>query len=432
VSLSAQTADNIIAALRQGTVPDAGLEHLTVGLERERAAISEELDAVASGQGRLKLIRGAYGSGKTFLANLTLAEAQQRGFVTARCAISAQVPLHKLEAVYRELMGSLTVRGQHAALKGLLDRWFYRLDEAIIEDQGLGETDPALFEAAKVRLRRDLSAIVALPSAFRQAVVAYYDATRADDFGTANGVLGWLAGQGAIGTEIKRRALLTGQVERTMVPDFLRGVAALAVASGSKGLVVALDELETIQRLTGPNRDTALNNLRQIVDDVQSGSFPYVYFLGTGTEDFFEGPRGVRKLEPLYERIKLVGDPAFSNPRQVQVALRPFDRERLIQVARRVRTVFEDARPELPLDPMRAGDEVIEAIADRVTSKLGGRVSVVPRLFLREWVNQLDLVQQYPDYDPLGRYDFQAGNLTPEEEEAARGGESEFEAAPVV
>jgi hypothetical protein len=44
----------------------------------------------------------------------------------------------------------------------------------------------------------------------------------------------------------------------------------------------------------------------------------------------------------------------------------------------------------------------------------------VPRQFLREFVNQMDLVDQHPDYDPSREYAFTPDRLRPEEQ-AARG-----------
>ena len=41
-----------------------------------------------------------------------------------------------------------------------------------------------------------------------------------------------------------------------------------------------------------------------------------------------------------------------------------------------------------------------------LSAKLGGRVDVAPRLFLRELVDVFDRVQQYGDYDPMEQYEF--------------------------
>ena len=51
-------ATAIIAALRGGLVPSRGLEHFATGLSALQAAVNQELDFVASGQGLSKWLRG--------------------------------------------------------------------------------------------------------------------------------------------------------------------------------------------------------------------------------------------------------------------------------------------------------------------------------------------------------------------------------------
>ena len=423
---------DIIAALRRGTVPATGLHEFVVGLDLERHVIGEELDHVATGRGALKCIRGDYGAGKSFLSHYAMQLAADKGFVVSFVTISVDTPLHKLEVVYRDLAANLRIAGQQAALKGLVDRWIYRIEEKLIDVEGLGEDDPALKARTREQIEQALGKVPGLPSAFVAAVSGYHAAQYDGDFATANGLLGWLAGETTTGASIKRQAGLTGTVDATMSLSFVRGIAELARLSGSAGLMVAFDETETVQRLAGPHREKSLNNLRQIVDDCDAGGFPYCYFLFTGTPDFFEGQKGVRSLQPLYDRLRITGDAEHPNPRQVQIVLPKFDRDRLIQVGQKVRGIFAAAYPDKPLDPQRTGDDLIEAMADRITKKLGGRVDVVPRIFLRELVDVLDRVQQHSDYDPRDQYDLNiesVPDLTPQEQEAAGGG---FEEAPLV
>jgi adenosylhomocysteinase len=164
-----------------------------------------------------------------------------------------------------------------------------------------------------------------------------------------------------------------------------------------------------------------LSNIRQIVDAVDGGDFRYTYFLFTGTPSFFEDRKGVPSLQPLHERIKLMEtDDRFRNLRQPQIVLRAFDRERLLAVAHKVRDIYEIAYQ--PVDRTRVSDAFIEKMADHLTSKFGGRVDVLPRIFLREFVDVLDKVQQYPNYDPNVAYAFDVRGvrdtigLSPEEE----------------
>jgi adenosylhomocysteinase len=422
--LTQESALDIINALRSGTVPRSGLHHLAVGIEVEEAAILEQLDHVATGRGAYKFVRGAYGAGKTFLARLILEDALARNFVVTEAVISPDTPLYKLEQVYARLISNLRTPGQEHALKALLDRWIYRVEDRLIALEGFSEDDPRLLERTEQALEADLARIAALDTGFSLAVRGYYRAQAAGDFAIAQSLIGWLSGQGTVGAAARRYAGIRGQVDRSVALIYLQAVCHVARLAGHAGLVVVLDEVETVQRLRRPEREKSLSNIRQIVDAVDGGDFRYTYFLFTGTPSFFEDRKGVPSLQPLHERIKLMEtDDRFRNLRQPQIVLRAFDRERLLAVAHKVRDIYEIAYQ--PVDHTRVSDAFIEKMADHLTSKFGGRVDVLPRVFLREFVHVLDLVQDYPDYNPAAQYAFDAekarreGILTAEEEVSA-------------
>src|SRR5699024_5827483 len=108
------------------------------------------------------------------------------------------------------------------------------------------------------------------------------------------------------------------------------------------GLLLVLDEVETLQRMRSDVRDKALNAIRQLIDEVDSGRFPGLYLLITGTPAFFEGPSGVSRLAPLAGRLAtdFTTDARFDNPRAVQVRLPGFDQDALVELGAKVREVF--------------------------------------------------------------------------------------------
>jgi hypothetical protein len=58
-----------------------------------------------------------------------------------------------------------------------------------------------------------------------------------------------------------------------------------------------------------------------------------------------------------------------------------------------------------------------------VTAGFGGKVSLAPRLFLRELIDVMDRVDIHEDYDPATHYrlELEDGKLTPEELAAKHG-----------
>jgi hypothetical protein len=78
--------------------------------------------------------------------------------------------------------------------------------------------------------------------------------------------------------------------------------------------------------------------------------------------------------------------------------------------------------PPLPRPvPRRGHDASRGRLVAEVTAGFKGDVGVVPRQFLREFVNQLDLVDDDADYEPMREYGFKPAELKPEEELAIKG-----------
>lgn len=415
VRLTQPIARDIIEALRSGTVPQSGLEFLAVGLDREMQTIAGQLKYVATGRGGFKFVRGAYGAGKTFLSALTLEEALQQGFAVSYVVVSTDTPLYKLEAIYHRVVTNLRTRGQQGgALKALLDRWIYQLEEKIIELEGYDETDARLQERVEAEIESGLAEFAHLHSAFSAVTRGYYRAQLEEDYPTAQALLGWLSGERQTSAQVKRSVNIRGDIDNIVALQFLRAINSVARKAGFAGLVVVFDEVETVQRWRGPQREQSLNTLRQLVDGLVAGDFAYTYMMFTGTPGFFEDRQGVPALKPLHDRIKLDHpDDPYPNPELPQIVLPKFDSTKLRVVADKVLPIYEKAYGQ-PIDRTRITDIFIEFMIAEVTSKFGGRVDVVPRQFLRDLVNVLDKARQYPQFNPDVEYEFDRTAVTPD------------------
>jgi adenosylhomocysteinase len=398
-----QESIGIINALRRGTVPQSGLSRLAVGLSAEERVIGSQLAYVAGGHADCKFVRGEYGSGKTFLISRAVEIGQRQRFVTSHVVISPETPLHKLQAVYAAICAGLTTGTEDHALKSIIDTWIYGIEDRLIST-GIGEDDPKLVELTEKEIESVLERVSGLSSGLASALRAYYQASNRGDFASAQAAIGWVAGETTVGRSFKAQAGLKGSVTEGEALQFLKGLVYVMTRAGFAGLLVSFDEAETAQSFARPQREKGYINLRQIVDMIDKNELPNCFFLFAGTPAFFDSAKGIRSLPPLYDRIGIIADDGFSNPLQTQIVLPKFDAAKLMEAALRVMEIYADAYSEV--DKSRISPKFIRTMIEKVTGRFGGRVDVVPRLYLREFVDVLDKCALYPNYQPMEKYVF--------------------------
>jgi hypothetical protein len=408
--IGAQRRAAILDALRRGTVPHEGLAAFAVGMERFEAAVDADLATVASGRGSFKAVRGEYGSGKTFLARWLQERARPAGFATAEVQINeTETPLHRWETVYRRLVERLaTSDTSEGALRPTVDAWFYTLEEDVLAEGRVDAKDAAaLAGATEVLMERRLATIAQTAPAFSAVLRAYRRALFAGDSALSEGLIAWLGGQPNVAAAVKRAAGVKGDLDAFGAMHFLAGLLTILRDSGRTGLVLVLDEAETLQRMRADTREKGLNALRQLLDEIDAGRYPGLYLVVTGTTAFFEGHQGVQRLPPLAQRLHtdFATDARFDNPRAVQVRLPGFDLDALATVGRRVRDLFaEQARDSARINST-VDDQYLVDLARGVAGRLGGRAGVAPRLYLRKLVAEvLDRVDQFVEFDPRRHY----------------------------
>jgi hypothetical protein len=417
---------DVVEALRRGTVPRRGLDLFAVGTERFERALKEELDRCAAGGSVFKALRGEFGCGKSFTARWYQQQAMDRGFAVAEVQVSENdTPLHRLETVYRRAMESLrTAEWDTGAFRAVVSQWIMGLEEEVTKQLRDPDDLEALGRGVGDLMEARLAEVSAVQPQYAAVLRAYHVAQLHEDHAVSEGLIAWLMGQPNVSADIKRKAGIKGDVDHTGALGFFRGLLAVLQQCGRPGLMVVLDEVETIQRVRSDSRDKSLEALRKLIDDLYGGRFSGLYVLITGTPAFFDGPNGVRRLPPLAQRLHVdfSGDVRWDNPRDVQVRIHPFDMERLMEVGRRVRALYPTEAPKRLAE--RVDDEVLNGLARAIAGKLGGKVGVAPRIFLRKLVaGLLDRVDLFPDFDPQRDFELSLSldELTVEERAAAGG-----------
>jgi P-loop Domain of unknown function (DUF2791) len=412
MKISNQDIEHIFERLRSGVVPERGLEAFAVGLDSSRNEIQRQLDLVSNSEGVFKFLRGGYGCGKTFTSRLALLDAQSQGFATSFVVVSDNdLHFHKFDNVYHKVVQELgTNEGNRGALGFIIDRWIGRIEEALI-DAGSDPDNKNFDGKVQQRIEGDLSALTngKAPEDMIRVLRCIFKLKQNNEFEDANALISWLSGSSNVSAKPKRIAGIKGDIGSNEAMDYLQGILAIIKAAGYKGLVIVIDEVETILRMRTDVRHKSLNGIRQICD--AADHYHGLFWVFTGTPEFFDTNRGVAGLTPLHDRLKLIPG-KFSSPRQPQLVLKTFDSQRLKEVALKLQELYPTAN-KMQLNN-KITPEFIDLLIARVTEGFGGDVGIVPRQFLRQLVNIFDLASNEPEFNPMKDAGY---DLSPNEEE---------------
>ncbi len=397
---------DVVDALRNGAVPRKGLHLYATGMDRFAGVIDEELADVAAGRSKFKAVRGAYGGGKTFFSRWLQDRALKEGFAVAEVQISeVETPLHKTETVYRRAMERLATReSESGSFRDIVDGWFYTLEEELRAAGELTDrsTDHQVHETVAGALDNKLRVLSDKNPQFASVLRAYHRCTIDNDEPTAEGLIAWLCGAPGISASVKKKAGVKGDIDSRMAFNFLTGLTMVLRFSGRKGLVLVLDEVETIQRMRSDTREKSLNGLRQMVDYTADGTLPNLYLMITGTPEFYESPWGVKRLEPLAQRLEthFGKNPEYDNIRATQVRLTPFNESRLLEVGHKVRDIYPAKDPQRIQTAI--DDAILGGLVEKVLGSFRGNVGVAPRIYLKKLVDLVDRVNDHPGFDARG------------------------------
>jgi len=394
--LSLRDIEHVFERLRSGVVPERGLDAFAVGIDRQRTEIRRQLDLAASGEGVFKFLRGGYGCGKTFMSRLTVLEAQERGFATSFVVVSPNdTHFDRFDDVYRKIVQELgTATCPRGALNDIVDRWIAKVEEALIAG-GADEDSPDFDKLVQTRIEEEIASKTGgkAPEDFARVLRTVFTLKQQGKVQEAGSLLSWLSGSQNVAASEKSAAGVKGTVTRDTAMNYLHGILEIVKAAGYAGLVIVIDEAETILRMRSDTRGNSLNGIRQIID--AADRYKGLLWVFTGTPEFFDTRRGVAGLQALHDRIQFLSEGGVVTMRQPQLELKPFDPDRLKDVGLRLRQLSPGGDPNVVAQ--KVTPERIVAMVDEITKGFGGDVGIVPRQFLRRLVNLFDSVAENPD-----------------------------------
>lgn len=387
--------DAIVTSLRAGMVPRLGQQHIQVARAAELRAAINDIDRIADGGAGCRFVIGEYGSGKTFFLHLVRSIALEKRLIAVHADLSPDRRLHaasgQARSLYAELMRNLASRARPdgGALASVVERFVTRaLDEA-----NASGDDPA--DTIKARL----AALSELTGGYDFAAVvgAYWRGYDSGDERLRNDAVRWLRGEFASRVDARAALGVRTIVDDTTVYDHLKLMARFVRLAGFNGLLICLDEMVNLYKITGSAvRNANYEQVLRIVNDTAQGGAEHIGFLFGGTPEFLMDPRrGLFSYPALASRL---APNRFASADRVDHSgpvislgnLTPEDVFVLLTKLRHVYSGGDPARYPIP-------DEALTAYMSHCATRLGDAYFRTPRETIRGFLDLLALLEQHPD-----------------------------------
>ena len=103
--------EDILMALKNGNVPSNGVRKLCIGRDNEIDEFERLLEKVDDeDKAYTKFLKGEFGAGKSFFLKVIEDMVFKKGFAVSWITVSKNVPLHKIEVIYRNVAKNLKVK----------------------------------------------------------------------------------------------------------------------------------------------------------------------------------------------------------------------------------------------------------------------------------------------------------------------------------
>lgn len=392
--LKPRERDTIIQALRAGVVPKLGLRHIQVGRAREIEELVRDMDRIAEGGAAIRFVIGEYGSGKTFFLNLIRLVALEKGLVVMSADLAPDRRLHatggQARGLYAEMARNLSTRTKPdgGALASVVERF---VSKAHRDAEAEGRPTSDLIRARLAHFEELTGGFE-----FAEVVRRYWEGHETGDDALQSAALRWLRGEFATRTDARKALGVRTIIDDASVYDHLKLMSAFVRAAGYGGLVVGLDEMVNLYKLTSAQaRNANYEQILRILNDVLQGSAEHLGFLMGGTPEFLmHTRRGLYSYEALQSRL---AENTFARDGLVDLSgpvlrLASLTPEDLFVLLANIRRVMQGEDTALP-------DEALHAFMSHCSNRIGEAYFRTPRNTVTAFVNLLAVLDQNPGVD---------------------------------
>lgn len=402
--LPKRVALTIMNSLKGGVVPRIGLEHIAVGRKEEVKALTNDISIIEEGGATFRFIIGKYGSGKSFLLQMIRNFAMEKGFVLVDADLSPERRLQGSQnqglATYKELISNMSTKTkpEGGALTQIIEKWISSIQMEVMQQDGMDADSPEFERQVIKKIYAVINALEEMVNGFdfAKAIVAYYEAFRDADDEKKSKVLRWFRGEYATKTDAKRELGINSIVTDQNWYDYLKIFATFAVCTGYKGMIILIDELVNLSRITSTtSRQYNYEKLLMMYNDVLQGKARHICILMSGTPECLEDIRtGIFSYEALKSRLSS-GRYAEGNKDMLAPVIRldPLTKEEIFMLLERLLQIHANLYGYEP----GIEKEELALFLQKEYSRVGTSVNITPRDIIREFIEVLNVLFQNPD-----------------------------------
>ncbi|MDT0634111.1 ATP-binding protein [Spectribacter hydrogenoxidans] len=387
----------ILDSLRAGVVPRVGQQHIQVGRAAEVQALLKDIDTIADEGSAIRFIIGEYGSGKTFFLNLIHSIALERKLVSTCADLTPDRRLHatggQARALYAELMRNISTRAKPdgGALASIAERFISQsLQQARETGSSPGST-----------IHERLAQLTEMTGGYDFALVleAYWQGHDSGNEQLKGDAVRWMRAEFSTKTDARKALGVRTIIDDANCYDHLKLMARFVRLAGYNGLLVALDELVNLFKLSSSQaRKSNYEQILRILNDTLQGSAEGLGFLMGGTPEFLMDPRrGLYSYEALQTRL---AENRFARDGLVDysgpvIRLANLSQEDLYILLQKIRHVMAAGDASAYLVP----EEALTAFLDHCHERIGAAYFKTPRNSIKEFVALLSVLEQNPGQD---------------------------------
>ena len=372
-----------ILALSEGRPPEQGelARDITVGTGEFTDFLSQlYLDFyIREGGSKIKFLTGRAGTGKTHFARGLLDEAGSRGYITVSFS-AKDVWMHDFREVYLEILRQCDIGtvldGVARAIAAELGydpdsiRPGHTLMDALAES---GNADALVRSEIRSALRANFTRNPLLDNSFASCCSLLVGGKLGHPMledASHELIMAHLHGDKTVKiSQLRALGLSPARVTRYNARHLLRSLSEVVHMAGYNGIVIAIDDLDVLQRrstgevirYTKTRREDAYESIRQLIDDIDSMRY-VLFILGFDRELMDNEAYGFKSYQALWFRIQNeVISTRFNRFADIidldRLEDETFTPEVIVELSERLASVLSTAEHQLqPVTPEKAAE----------------------------------------------------------------------------